>query len=76
LTRGVRGDVLAAAYVEARSLEVAAVSMRAALRKNRAAAKAELWLGEKRVSVIVRRANRLVMTEDAPRSVRQEPLEA
>ena len=67
LTKDTDGEVLSRAYVESRSLDVAATAMRAALRADRRAARTELWLDEKRVSVIVRRRKRLVMTEDEPR---------
>lgn len=68
LTKDAAGVDLATAPITARSLEVAAVSMRAALRGNLLAARAELWLGQRRVSVIVRRRKRFVITQDEPHS--------
>lgn len=67
LTQDAAGLELAAVWLTARSLDVAAVSMRAALRGNRRAARTELWLDDRRVAVIVRRRKRFVMTEDEPR---------
>jgi hypothetical protein len=68
LTQDDAGLDLATTWITARSLEVAAVSMRAALRANRRVARTELWLDDQRVAVIVRRRNRFVMTEDEPRA--------
>lgn len=68
LTQDAAGLDLATTWITARSLDVAAVSMRAALRANRRAARTELWLDDRRVAVIVRRRKRFVMTEDEPRA--------
>lgn len=68
LTQDAAGLDLATTWISARSLEVAAVSMRAAMRGNRRAARTELWLDDRRVAVIVRRRKRFVMTEDEPRA--------
>jgi len=67
--RGSDGNSRPAGTVEARSLELAARAMRAALKANRDATRCELWLDARRVSVIVRRRKRLVMTDDQPRFV-------
>ncbi len=66
LTQDAAGLDLATTGIKARSLDVAAVSMRAALRANRRAARTELWLDVRRVAVIVLRRKRFVMTEDEP----------
>ncbi len=65
--RDAGGAGLATVAVPARSLDVAAGAMRAALRADPLAARVELWLGDARVSVVVRRRKRLVMTQDEPR---------
>lgn len=60
------GDTLSEADVLARSLDVAATEMRTALRRTKDAMRSELWLGNRRVSVIVRRSRKLVMVQDTP----------
>ena len=64
VTKDAGGTVLSTGFVDARSLEVAASAMRAELRRHRLATRSELWLGDRCVSVIRRRHNRFVMTDE------------